>query len=693
MKRFSTCKDSTKAVSKGKGFSGENSYVPSPNVRNLLLPFFFTLILFPFLIPVPSIAQQAAPIEDTAYVNKLLQESKGYVGDNPQMAIQIANQAKEIASRINFPIGEAYALKNIGLVYVIQGKFVDALSYWEQSLKIFQQQKDKIGIANLLNNIGGIYLEQGDDAKALEYCLKSLKMAEETGDKLRILSALSNVGGIYYNKKDPRAIDYLLKALPLCEETGNKENYGVIAGNIGEIYFDQGNDAKALEYYKKAISVDNNSAAAAYAYNGIGKLYLRKGNYGMALQNHNKAIAISAKLDDKMHRMRALKGIANTYVAQNDFKTALGYYNKAKELGEEVKANVELKEIYQEMSTAYSKVSDFPNAYVYKSKYADIKDTLYNFETAKKLGRLQFDFDLAKKEGEITLLTKDKTLRELEIRRQKLAKNALKVLIILVFIIAYIIFRNYRSKVKINKVLDRQKDEIEGLLLNILPSEVAKELQTTGKSTPRNYECVSVLFTDFKGFTSIADKMSPQELVEELSNCFMAFDNIIEKYNLEKIKTIGDSYMCAGGIPTPDDAHPLNIIRAGLEIQEYIALNNAKRAEKGLETWEIRIGIHVGPVVAGVVGKKKYAYDIWGSTVNIASRMESNGAPGRVNISASLYAMVKDSYACSHRGKIYAKNVGEIDMYFVESEIQQRLDGVKVIEMKEEQVKPVLDEL
>jgi class 3 adenylate cyclase len=174
-----------------------------------------------------------------------------------------------------------------------------------------------------------------------------------------------------------------------------------------------------------------------------------------------------------------------------------------------------------------------------------------------------------------------------------------------------------------------------------------------------------VLFTDFKGFTSIADKMSPAEVVEELDTCFVAFDNIIEKYSLEKIKTIGDSYMCAGGIPTPTNDHPCKMISAGLDMLAFIAAYNNDRIERDLAVWDIRVGMHVGPVVAGVVGKKKYAYDIWGSTVNIASRMESNGAPGMVNISSAAYELIKNEYACNPRGKIYAKNVGEIDMYFV----------------------------
>ncbi|MFN2458902.1 MAG: adenylate/guanylate cyclase domain-containing protein [Chitinophagaceae bacterium] len=618
-----------------------------------------------FLLVSSNLFSQTSIKEDTALVNKLLQESQTTLQENPEMSMRKALQAKQMAQRVSFPIGEAYALKNLGLVYKIQGKYVEALDHYQQSLQIFKNQKDKIGIANLLNNIGSIHAEQGDDAKALEYCLQSLKIAEQTGDKMRIMSALINVGSIYHNKKDDKAINYLLQALPICEEIGNKHASGIIAANIGEIYADAGNNDKAVEYYNKALAVDPNALSAAYAYNGIGKIYLKKKNYDMALKNHFKALAICEKLDEKLDKMRTLKGIANTYVAQNDYKAAIGYYLKAKTLGEDLKANVELKDLYQDMSLASTKVADYPNALLYKTKYADIKDTLYKDETIKKIGRLQFDFDLYKKDEENNLLTKEKALTEAELKREMLARNALIGGLGLVLLIALLIFRNYRIKAKTNKILDRQKAQIETLLLNILPSEVATELQTTGSSAPRHYDSVSVLFTDFKGFTSIADKMSPQQLVEELSNCFVAFDNIIDKYKLEKIKTIGDSYMCAGGIPTPDNEHQYNIIKAGLEIQEYIQLNNAKRIETGLEPWEVRIGAHIGPVVAGVVGKRKYAYDIWGRTVNIASRMESNGEVGQVNISAPLHAIIKDRYHCIHRGKINAKNVGDIDMYFV----------------------------
>lgn len=216
-----------------------------------------------------------------------------------------------------------------------------------------------------------------------------------------------------------------------------------------------------------------------------------------------------------------------------------------------------------------------------------------------------------------------------------------------------------------NKIIEEERKRSERLLLNILPAAVAEELKERGKADAREYSEVTVLFTDFVGFSNIASKMDPEKLVEDLDYCFQSFDKIIEKYQLEKIKTIGDSYMCAGGIPSPDPDHPRRIVQAALEIQSFLRAWKEEKEQKNELYFEARIGIHTGPVVAGVVGKKKFAYDIWGSTVNIAARMETSSEKGQINISSTTYAKVKDFFKCSYRGKIPAKNVGDIDMYYV----------------------------
>jgi len=224
-----------------------------------------------------------------------------------------------------------------------------------------------------------------------------------------------------------------------------------------------------------------------------------------------------------------------------------------------------------------------------------------------------------------------------------------------------------------NKVEERTKDlqtekaKSDDLLLNILPYDIAKELKEKGKAEAKTFESVSVLFTDFKGFTTIAEKMPANELVAEIDYCFKAFDRIVQKHNIEKIKTIGDSYMAVGGLPVANTTHPLDVVKAALEIRDFIEDYKIKRAAENKPIFEIRLGIHTGHVVAGIVGVKKFAYDIWGDTVNIASRMESSGEPGKLNVSGTTYELIKDYFKCDYRGKIEAKNKGGIDMYFVEN--------------------------
>lgn len=214
--------------------------------------------------------------------------------------------------------------------------------------------------------------------------------------------------------------------------------------------------------------------------------------------------------------------------------------------------------------------------------------------------------------------------------------------------------------------LEDEKKKSDELLLNILPIKIADELKRTKKTTPQHFEKVTVMFTDFKGFTETSERMSAIELVDELGACFSAFDNIIDKYGIEKIKTIGDSYMCVGGLPVPNSTHAVDLINAAFEIRNWMNERVEELKKLGKPYFEIRIGLDTGPVIAGVVGSKKFAYDIWGDTVNTASRMETSGQVGKINISGKTYETVKDSFKCEHRGKIEAKNKGLIDMYFVE---------------------------
>ncbi len=214
--------------------------------------------------------------------------------------------------------------------------------------------------------------------------------------------------------------------------------------------------------------------------------------------------------------------------------------------------------------------------------------------------------------------------------------------------------------------LNNERKKSDQLLRNVLPESVADELKKHDKVEPLHYDSATVFFTDFVGFTQIAERLSPAELIHELDECFSRFDSVVSFLGLEKIKTIGDAYMCVGGIPSASRTHAADAVRAALEIRTWMEEQRRRHEAAGRPFWELRVGIHTGPLVAGVIGRNKFAYDVWGDTVNTASRMESSGEKGRVNISGATYALVSDLFVCTHRGRIAAKNKGEIDMYFVE---------------------------
>jgi len=606
----------------------------------------------------------ATSLQDTNRINILNELGRELSRTEPPEALSYSLQAVGLSEKLGFSKGLALAHKNAGLANYYIGSYAETINHWTTSRLAFESIGDKAGVANILTNMGAVYSNFGEDSKALDLYFEAQKAAGEMGDSLRLVTTMINIGLIYL-KKDAtltKARDIYLDALPIALAIRDNDAIGTAAVNLGEAYFKLGNDSVALEYFFQSLAAfeRSNSGNVPYTLTNIGRVYSHQKKYTEALINQERALKIAGDLDARPDMVMALLGLADTYKRMGDLKPAIERFEKAKEIARDIGANFEIRDAYQGLSESFAEVSDYYQAYTYQKLLADIKDTINRSSNDNVILRQQLSFDLDRKEAELAV-------QELEVQKQRLVKNAVFGGLILILIIAFIIFRNYLNKVKINRLLDKQNVQIENLLLNILPAPVAKELQESGKASPRDYSSVTVLFTDFKGFTRIAEGMSPNELVTELNDFFHAFDNIVERHNLEKIKTIGDAYMCAGGIPAENSTHPFDAVEAGFEMQRFIASRNLERAANGQEPWELRVGIHTGPVVAGVVGRKKYAYDIWGSTVNIASRMESNGEVGRVNISMSTFNLVREKYQCHYRGKITAKNLGDIDMYFVEN--------------------------
>lgn len=598
---------------------------------------------------------------DTARVDLLNALSKSYLNVNPDSAILIATSSRDLADRINFKPGLALAFKNIGLGNYMQGKYTDAIKAWDDALAVYTLLNDKRGVANMLSNQGAIFANQGDEAKSLEMHLRSLKMSEEIADTLRVVTSLSNIGAIYVNKPATynKAIENFLEAYKLSLLIKDDYLIGTASVNLGEAYFKLGNDATALKYLNESAKAFEGTEDLTYTLNYIGRVFFREKKFDSAIKKHLEAYELSKSFDSKLDQARSLVALAQAYYAQGNINSSVESYTKALEIALPLNALTETKDAYEGLAIAYSRQGDFTRAFKYQNLLLAVKDTIYNTNTDRKLLTLQFGADLEKKESQISLLNKDKKIQEQEIKRQKLVKYGFIGGFSVVLLFAGVFFAQ-RKRIEIAK---KRSDE---LLLNILPEETAEELKATGTAKTKSFDLITVLFTDFKNFTIASEILSPEELVEEINHCYSAFDRIVEKHGVEKIKTIGDSYMCAGGLPVSNSTHPYDVVSAGIEMVEFIERNKQERIKNGKPYFELRLGIHTGPVVAGIVGIKKFAYDIWGDTVNTASRMESSGAVGRVNISGSTYELIKDKFVCTPRGKIEAKNKGTIEMYFVE---------------------------
>lgn len=612
-----------------------------------------------------------SPQADSSRVYTLIELSSQYYRSDPAEAKRLGTEAKELAEKIGFDEGLAFAYKSIGMGYYFENNWIDALVNWRLALESFEAAGDMNGVSNMLNNLGAVHFNGGDDEPALNYYLESLKVAEKTGDSLRIVTALVNIGSVYLNKVTHHdlAFDYYKRALPLSIKLGDLDAIGTCAVNMGEIFLNEANlPDSALYYFELALDAYQKSATGnvAFALKSIGRVYAERGEYNKAIQYQTDAYNLAKSLDGRLEMAQSLLSLASTYELKGDIREAIDAFNQAKELAYDIGASYEVKDAYLGLAESYARISDFQQAYTYQTLFSSIKDTLYNAEMDKKLQAQTLSYEIDKKQDQISLLEKDQELKALELERQKTIRNATGVVGLLLLILMAGLLNRYLYTKKTSRIIALEKDRSDRLLLNILPSETAEELKTHGSATPKYYDVVSVLFTDFKGFTNIAEKLTPHELVEELNNCFIAFDMIIDKYKLEKIKTIGDAYMCAGGIPAVSLKNPVDMVSAALEIRDFMENLRKEREALGKEIWELRIGIHTGPVVAGVVGKNKFAYDIWGDAVNTASRMESSGIPGAVNISGTTYEHVKEHFKCTHRGKIQAKNKGEIDMYIVD---------------------------
>jgi adenylate cyclase len=482
--------------------------------------------------------------------------------------------------------------------------------------------------------IADVYSTMGNSDNAEIYYAKSINLLRKTNDSISLASALLNAGDEYSKNKE-----YNL-ALKYFEESS--------------IIFDK------VDYL----------IGTAYNLGNIGMVYAKQGNNGLAKVYISKAIQILEKLKDYYAISEYLIYMSDIYLTQNDWLTSLSYAKRSLDLAQKYGLKEQISNSNLKISELYQKAGNDRESFTYYKNYITYRDSVTNLKSVQQMADIRTNYEVSQKQVEVDLLEKDSEIQKLKEKKQQNIIYATAISLFLIVIITIGFYRRYKFVKRTNSIIEEEKNRSNTLLLNILPEETALELKKNGKVLAKKFESVTVLFTDFERFTHYAEKLSPEKLVESIDFYFSKFDAIMEKYNLEKIKTVGDAYMCAGGLPFPTGDHAYKMVLAALEIARFVDASKELNAQNQTR-FKIRIGINTGPIVAGVVGIKKFSYDIWGDTVNIASRMESNSEPGKINISEYTYQIIKNDFECEYRGEIEVKNKGMMKMYFVNDPITQ----------------------
>jgi len=548
-----------------------------------------------------------------------------------------------------------------------------------RSLKYSDLLIKKASIDSSFKYLVGAYLQKanclsriGETSNALKAYFKGLDYAIRINDDSSVASLMIAIAGNYASMEDSKnAVLYYEKGIQSLRKINDSIKIASSLLNLGDLYIGNGLLDSALIYTSESLLIFNNlnyRLGIAYGLGNSGMIYAGQGKDKLAEENIQEAIEILVELKDYYPVSVYLTYMSDIYLRKNDYNKALNYAQRSLDLAQKYALKEQISDANLKLFELHQQKGDFEESINYLQNYYSYRDSVLNIKAVEEMARLRTEFEIEQNQKEADLKIAQKQIEvdllDQQKKNQQLISLSSGIGLVLIIVVAIGLYRrnNFVNKAKL--LVENEKERSDLLLRNILPDQTAKELKDKGKVQAKRFDSVSVMFTDFKGFTAYSDKLSPEELVDSIDYYYSKFDDIIEKYGLEKIKTVGDAYMCAGGLPFPTNDHPIKMIGAAIEIAEFV--NESKKVDPDAMTrFDIRIGINTGPVVAGVVGKKKFAYDIWGDTVNIASRMESNSEPGKVNISDNTYQLIKGQYKCTYRGEIDAKNKGMMKMYFV----------------------------
>jgi len=564
--------------------------------------------------------------DDTTKVNAYFSAGADSVYKSEKAPL-IYNTAGDLAKKLNFSKGVVKAELSLGSWYNDRADYIKALAHTQLALKLANSSAPALVPEGLyLSRM--IYRGLQNFEKAVACDHQVLKIYQRTANDTLVCATYITLANDYGDwKKYKESLAYAEKAQEIAERINHQPAKGVVYSLLGWVYYVLKDYGPALQYNQKSLVVlgeDN-----PISFNTLGTL-------GEIYRDMPESLLLKTGVGP----------------AQRD-GIVLKYFQKS--LVGALKSGMlsSITDHYLKVSQSYARVGNYPLAYQSYRNYILYRDSSVNEKQQKLMIRSE-----ARMREET--LRHQQQLAAIKARQQR---NYYLGGIAVLLLISFFVARNYFIQRKLNRLIAIEKKRSDDLLMNILPADVAEELKQKGEAKARHFDNVTVIFTDFVQFTTVSQQLTPQELVDELNVCFKEFDNIITENGIEKIKTVGDAYLSVSGLPIADPNHAVKMVTAAFEIQKFM-LN--RKAALGNLTFNIRIGIHSGSVVAGIVGVKKFAYDIWGDTVNTAARMEQNSAPGMINISETTRQLLGEKFNLTYRGEIEAKNKGLMKMYFVE---------------------------
>ena len=564
--------------------------------------------------------ERASVIEHIDELNRRAREQQDLLSEESH---QLAEDALAAAERVQYTPGIAAALCTLAWRQGQQGKYAEMLALAAKGLSLAKETGDDRLVARASSFIGTAYLNRGDFAAALDHYLSALETHSSRGDRVSLASTLGNIGIVYSRTGQyDKAADYFHRALRIYEEIGDRDGIGNMLGNIGTLYSHTADYAKALEHYLRAMEIakeTGNRNEVALMMSNAAVAHGNLGRHDEALEHILRALDIYTDTGNRSGIAVSLFNIGNLYALKeypgHSTQKAIEYLTKALSLTNETGMKNLKIAVHQVLADVYREEEDWKSAYHHIDLFHTLEKEVFSDQSIRRISELE--------------------------HRQRLIE----------------IEREHE--------LERKKSEITERLLNrILPAEVAQRIMAGGTRIADNIPSASVLFADIVGFTPLTQKLGSEQVVELLSQIFSHFDSLAEACGVEKIKTVGDSYMAAAGVPIECGDHAERIANLALAMQEEIKL----KVNFSFDELSIRIGIHTGEVIAGVLGTQKLSYDIWGDTVNTAARMESHGEPDRIHCTEEMFIALQEKFSFEERGEIEIKGKGKMKTYFLVGE-------------------------